>query len=68
MNEAARHRCVIHLSVDVHELDKVGQCTTLVPNSKLTEYGIVRKKLYKLDGETLHECLTKLKSVLDKLS
>jgi hypothetical protein len=62
MDETQKFRCVYQVQLEVHQLEPNGMCDGhLVPNSKLSEYGLKSIFTGKIDGNTLHDCLTKIK-------
>lgn len=68
MDENQKFRCVLNIQFEIHPLEKTGECSgKIIPESKINEYGLKSKKLYKLDGENLHFVLLELKQILEKL-
>jgi hypothetical protein len=62
MDDTKPFRCVMQIQLEVFGLEPNGQCDGhLVPISKLKEYGLKPVFTGKCDGQTLHECLMKLK-------
>lgn len=67
MNETNKHCAIINLELECHELLPTGECSGhIIPRSKLKEYNIVPKKLYRLNAENLNTLLLKLKEILDQ--
>lgn len=61
-----KHRAILNISFEIHPLSKNGECNGhIVPASKLKEYDLKSKRLYKLDGENLNFLLSKLKEILN---
>lgn len=64
MDETQKFRAIFQVNLEVHQLEKNGQCDGhLVPANKLSEYGLKPLFVKKIDGNTLHECLLKLKEI-----
>lgn len=62
MDESKKHRAILLVQMEVHELESNGQCSGhIVNNTKLAEYGLKSKFTIKIDGNNLDECLRKLK-------
>jgi len=61
------HKAVLLIRVEMHELDKNGQCIKQVNANELTTNGISPKAVYSIEGFDKYECIKKLKAVLDGL-
>jgi hypothetical protein len=66
MDESLPCRAILNVQIEVHNLEKNGECSGKIASmDKLKEYGLMFKRLYKLDGDNLHFCLMKLKEIMD---
>jgi hypothetical protein len=64
MDDTKPFRAVFQVNLEIFGLESNGQCDGhLVPNSKLREYNLKPVFTGKVDGQTLHECLMKLKEM-----
>ena len=60
----APHKCTMNVQLEVHELNKRGECDKLVSESELKEAGIKSKFILVVKGETKKECLKKIKELM----
>lgn len=63
-----KQRAILNIGIEVHGLNQNQECDGhVLANAQLREYGIKPRSVYKMDGETVHDVLTKLKRILDDL-
>lgn len=66
-NGKAPHKAVIHMHIQVHEVNKTGECTgKLVTKEELAQVGIQPKILLTINGFDKFECLKKLRNILNE--
>lgn len=67
-DESKRHRAVLNVKIEVHELLSSGECAGRpVRLSEHPGYNLRPSMLFSVDGETLHQCLLKLKEKLENI-
>lgn len=65
----APHKAILHITLEVHEVLKSGECSgNTVSDKDLQEYNIRPKFLLSVDGIDKFKCLEKLKNKLEHIN
>lgn len=62
------HKAILLINLEVHSVNDKGECEgRVLTRQELSEYGIKPKFTATINGFDKHNCLVKLKEIIDKL-